>query len=139
MAKCRFLYSYAQIAELAGYKSADGFRRDLSKAKLNIEAVPGSLEIRAPRYDSVQAIRAVALASLRRMGLPLVVAARYLRAIQTEPISLALDRASRTIFLAWQAGHKHTCRIAVDNAEPLLQALGSASFIIAINIEKDLR
>lgn len=139
MAKCRFLYSYTQIAELAGYKSADSFRRDLSKAKLNIEAAPGSLETRAPRYDSVQAIRAIALASLRRMGLPLATAARYMAALQAEPLSLALDRASRTIFLAWQAGHKHTCRITIDHAEPLLQALGSASFIIAINIEEDLR
>lgn len=139
MANVRFLYSYTQIAELAGYKSADSFRRDLSKAKLNIEAVPGSLETRAPRYDSVQAIRALALAYLRRMGLPLVSAARYMAALQAEPLSLALDRATRSIFLAWQAGHKHTCRIAVDNPEPLLQALGSASFIIAINIEEDLR
>lgn len=138
MAKCRFLYSYVQIAELAGYKSADAFRRDLSKAKLNIEAVPGSLEIKAPRYDSVQAIRAVALQRLRQMGLPLAVAARYMAALQTEPLSLALDRASLTIFLVWQAGHKHTCRIAVDDAGPLLQVLGSASFIVAINIEEDL-
>lgn len=138
MANVRFLYSYTHIAELAGYKSADAFRRDLSKAKLNIEAVPGSLETRAPRYDSVQAIRALALASLRRMGLPLVSAARYLRTLQREPLSLALDRASRTIFLVWQAGHRHTCRIAVDDAGPLLQVLGSASFIVAINIEEDL-
>lgn len=138
MANARFLYSYTHIAELAGYKSADAFRRDLSKAKLNIEAVAGSLETRAPRYDSVQAIRALALASLRRMGLPLVSAARYLKTLQTEPLSLALDRASQTIFLVWQAGHKHTCRIAVDDAGPLLQVLGSASFIVAINIEEDL-
>jgi hypothetical protein len=49
-----------------------------------------------------------------------------------------IEAPSLTIFLVWQAGHKHTCRIAVDDAGPLLQVLGSASFIVAINIEEDL-
>lgn len=138
MANARSLYSYTQIAELAGYKSVDSFRRDLCATKLPIHPVDGSIEVKAARYDSVQAIRAVALHRLRRMDLPLAVAARYMAALQTEPLSLALDRASRTIFLVWQAGHRHTCRIAVDDAGPLLQVLGSASFIVAINIKEDL-
>lgn len=138
MANVRSLYSYTQIAELAGYQSVDSFRRDLCASRLPIHPVDGSLEVKAARYDSVQAIRAVALQRMRRMGLPLAVAAKYMAALQAGPLALALDRATRTIFLAWQAGHKHTCRIAVDDAGPLLQVLGEASFIVAINIEEDL-
>lgn len=138
MANARSLYSYTQIAELAGYKSVDSFRRDLCATKLPIHPVDGSIEVKAARYDSVQAIRAVALHRLRRMGLPLAVAAKYMAALQAGPLALALDRATQTIFLVWQAGHKHTCRIAVDEAGPLLQVLGEASFIAAINIEEDL-
>lgn len=139
MAKHRLWYSYNQIAQMAGYSDCDKFRKDLSRAKINILPEATSLELRASRFDSVQAIRALALAALRRMGVPVATSARYLKCLQSEPVSLALDRASHSLFLGWDAGNKYTCSIAVDRGEMLLDALGPGAFIVKIDIGKDLQ
>lgn len=104
MRNTRSCYSYAELAELAGYESIDKFRCDYSRLDLPFVPFPETRELRAPVFDIATAAKAKAFAQLRQMGIPGKTASEYVRAMRDKPLSVLIDHAERSITIGWPSG-----------------------------------